>query len=297
MRLDPTSLKLFVAVVEQGTIAAAAQKEHIAASAVSKRISELEQLFAVPLLDRTNRGIQATVAGKTLLTLSRGVLNELDEVCVQMKEYSHGMRGEIRVVANISAIAQFLPDQLNAFLKQYPQVQIHLQEQISSEITRSVANNLADIGIFTLAPHACPELEIYPYASDQLVLITSTDHSLASADAVRFSDTLVYDYVGLHTGSAINQQLASEANRLDKALKLRIQVTSYDALCRMVEAGLGIGVMPSDVALPFVKTGRIRAIPILESWAQRDLKICVREPDALPVATRLLLTHLTKHCK
>lgn len=291
MRLDPTSLKLFVSVVEEGTIAAAADREHIAAAAVSKRIGDLESVLRTQLLVRTNKGIEPTAAGVTLVNLARRALHELDDIVVQMSEYASGVRGHVRVFANISAITQFLPGEIKTFLAQYPQVQIHLEEKISTVATKAVAENAADIGIFTSGPHPT-DLDTFPYHADRLVLIAPKGHPLAARKRVRFVETLEHDYVGLHTGSAINLQLMKAASELDRSLRLGIQVTSYDALCMMVNAGLGVGLLPEAVARHHLRTLSIAAVQLDEPWAARELRICVRAFDALPVAARLLVNHL-----
>ncbi len=293
MRLDPTSLRLFVSVVEEGTIAAAAELEHIAASAVSKRLSELEEILDTKLLTRSNRGIEPTAAGIALLNLARGILHNLDEIYSQMREYASGIRGHVRVFANISAITQFLPGKLKSFLAVYPRVQIHLEERISTVITKAVAENAADMGIFTMGHHD-QNLELFPCHSDELVLITPKQHVLARKQSVSLLETLEFDYVGLHTGSAINYQLIKAATELERSLKLRIQVTSYDALCLMVDAGLGIGILPSISARPYLKSLAIEAVPLNEPWAKRELAICVRSYEALSVAARILVDHLGK---
>jgi len=290
-RLDPLSLQLFIAVVEEGTIAAAAEREHIAAAAISKRISEIESQLRTQLLNRTNKGIEPTAAGIALLGLARRALHELDEVSVQMQEYASGMRGHVRVFANISAITQFLPGEIKSFLAEYPQIHVHLEEKISTAVTKAVAENAADIGIFVMQPHA-QQLEIFPYHEDKLVLITPGNHPLATRKSLSFADTLDYDYVGLHTGSTINLQLQNAASELGRHVRFSIQVTSYDALCLMVDSGLGIGILPEGVAKTYMKTLRLRTIPLAEPWTRRALKICVRSFDALPVAARLLVNHL-----
>ncbi len=291
--LDPVSLKLFIAVVEEGTIAAAAEREHIAAAAVSKRMSEIESFLHTQLLIRTNKGIEPTAAGITLLALARRTLHELEDIAVQMQEYASGIRGHVRVSANISAITQFLPQEIKSFLAEHPQVQVHLEEKISTAVTKAVAENAADIGIFVMQPHG-QSLEVFPYHEDRLVLIVPQGHSLAKRKQLTFAETLDFDYVGLHTGSSINLQLQKASSDLARTLKFRIQVTSYDALCLMVDAGLGIGILPQAVASPYTKTLHIRAIPLAESWATRQLKICVRSFDALPVAAKLLVHHLQR---
>ncbi|MBA4503310.1 LysR substrate-binding domain-containing protein [Marinobacterium marinum] len=294
MRLDPTSLRLFVRVLETGTIAAAAEHEHIAASAVSKRISELEHNLDAQLLVRTNRGVEGTQAGKALAQLARSVLQQLDEVHARMHEYSQGVRGEVRIVANISAITQFLPRQLKAFLDRHPLIQIQLEEKISSEIIDTLAQRKADIGIFTEVLGDTENLQIYPYRSDNLVVITANRHPLADTPRLHFADTLKYDYVGLHTGSAINNKLLHAAAAAEQPFRMRIQVTSYEALLRMVEQDLGIGIMPMDIARPYVNTRRIKAIALNDAWAHRNLKLCTNNQQPMSQATRRLLEYLTQ---
>jgi DNA-binding transcriptional LysR family regulator len=215
----------------------------------------------------------------------------MDEIFVQMSEYASGIRGHVRVMANISAINQFLPAELKSFLSEHAQVQIHLEENISAAIAKAVFENAADIGIFTMMPHG-QNLEVFPYHADELVLIVPEQHPLARRSSASFIDTLEFDYVGLHTGSAINLQLIKAAAELEKTVRIAIQVTSYEALCLMVETGLGIGILPHAIAERYTKVLDVRAIALDEDWARRELKICVRSFAALPVAAQLLVNHL-----
>ncbi len=294
MIIDPLSLKLFVSIVEEGTIAAASEREHIAASAVSKRISELEDAFQTRLLRRTNKGVVPTDAGITLLGLARGVLHDLNNITLQIREYASGVRGHVRLSANISSINQFLPTEIKTFMTIHPQVHVHLEVNISEAIVNAVAENAADVGIITMGATYRHDLEYFPYHSDQLIVITPKEHPLASMRSISFRDTLEYDFVGLQIGSALNSQLLRAAHELDKTPKLRIQVNSFDALCLMVEAGLGIGIVPKGAAKPYFKGLRIRSIILDEPWANRELKICVRSLEALPAAAKLLVEHLRK---
>lgn len=295
-KLDPISLRLFIHIVEKGSIAAAAALEHIAASAVSRRISDLEEALKTQLLARTNKGVEATAAGVALANRARGVLHEIDEIYVQMREYASGVRGHVRIMANISAIIQFLPFEIRTFLSEHPQVQVHLQEDISTSIVKAVVENAADIGIYTVIPHG-QELETFPYHIDELVVIVPENHELSGHRSLTFKETLEFDYVGLHTGSAINFQLIRMASELEKTIRMAVQVTSFDALCVMVEAGLGIGILPRAVAKRFSKGVGIKVISLDEPWAKRQLKIGVRAYAALPVAAQLLVDHLKRSQK
>jgi len=291
MRLDPVSLKLFVHVVELGSIAAAAERDHIAAAAVSRRLSELEATLRTQLLKRTNKGVEATPAGAVLLHRARRLLGELDDLAVEMLDWSSGTRGQVRVHANISAITQFLPGEIAAFLARHPAVQVLLVERISSAVVKAVADNEADVGICLLDGPA-PGLQTLPYRRDELAVIVPGGHALAGRGAVKLADTLGFDYVGLHTGSAINLRLARASAEAGRTLRLRIQVTSYDALAHMVAAGLGVGVMPRGVALAYTASLGIVTLALDEPWAARELSICMRSHDALPVAARRLVEAL-----
>jgi DNA-binding transcriptional LysR family regulator len=291
MSIDPKSLQLFVRVVEQGTIAAAAQHEHIAAAAVSKRISDLERLLGTALLARSNKGIAPTAAGSMLIDLSHRVLNDLDGIQTQMRGYAKGMKGHVRVFANISAITQFMPSELHRFLAANPKVQVHLEERVSSAIAEAVAENAADIGVL-VAGAPVDGLEFHPYREDDLVLITPRAHALAGKRSIRFAETLGYDYVGLHAGSQLNLQLVRAASELGRPWRSRIQVTSYDALCHMVQAGLGVGVLPERIARSYAKALGLRVLPLKEPWARRSLAVCMRSYAALPPAARLLADQL-----
>ena len=292
MKIDPVSLRLFVAVMEEGTIAEAAAREHIAASAVSKRLSELEQTLNTELFVRSNKGTVPTAAAYALLNLARGVLNDLDGIFAQMSEYASGLRGQVRVYANISAITQFLPGELKSFMGQYPQVQIHLQERISSVIAKAVADNAADIGILNDGSYG-EQLTLLPYHDDELVVIAPAGHPLTRRKSVTLAQVLDHDVVGAHPGSVMNNLLTKAAAELGRALRLRIQVSSYDALCLMVAAGLGVGVMPRKSAQLFLSSLQIRCVTLAEPWAARKLVLCVRDLAALSPPARLLVQHLS----
>ncbi|OZI26882.1 LysR family transcriptional regulator [Bordetella genomosp. 9] len=292
MHLDPTSLRLFISVIEEKTIAAAAEREHIAAAAVSKRMSELEEQLKTQLLVRTNKGIQPTNAGMALASMARRALRELDDIAVSMREYASGARGFIRVFANISALTQFLPGDLQSFSAAYPNIQLQLEEKISPAILKAVHENAADVGIFSGMPPG-RDVEILPYRRDTLAVIAPAGHPLLARPDFRFADTLAYDFVGLHTGSAINQIVANAADRLELPLRVKVQVTGFDTLCFMVNAGLGLGVLPLGIATLYARIFDIGILRIQEPWARRELQICVRSFDALPTAAKLFVEHLT----
>lgn len=292
MKLDPVSLRLFVSVVEEGTIAAAAKREHIAAAAISKRLSELEELLDARLLKRTNKGITPTDAGLSLLFMARSALNNLNDIVLQMREYSDGTRGSVHVVANISAITQFMPGLIKSFIDRYPLIKVVIEEQQSLAITKAVAENRAEVGIFTRLPHGA-DIDVFPFRTDRLVLLVPDDHPLAARESVRFSETLDHEYVALRSGTHLNFQLIKAANDLGRSLRIRMEVASYDALSLMVQAGIGIGIMPEGSAGIYRLNGA-KVVQLDEHWASLDLDVCVRARAALSVAAQLFLEHVLR---
>lgn len=293
MTPDPKSLRLFVSVLKHGTIAAAAEHEHIAAAAVSRRISDLEEQLGVTLVIRNNKGVSPTPAGRALLNLSHRVLHDLHSIKTQMHDYAVGMKGYVRIFANISAMHQFMPKELSAFLAENPLVQVDLKEQVSTAIARAVADNNADVGVLVM-DNPIEGVEYLPYKEDDLVLITPESHPLAGRKRVRFADTLDYDYVGLPSGSQANLQLMRAARELGRTWRYRFEVSSYDSLCLMVESGLGIGMLPRRIAASYAKALDIKLLQLNEVWSHRQLHVCIRSFDALSPAARLLVERMTR---
>ncbi|MGU7775471.1 LysR family transcriptional regulator [Burkholderia sp. MR1-5-21] len=290
MKLDPLSLKLFVRVVETGTIASVATHEHIAAAAVSRRLSELEHAVGAQLLVRTNKGMTPTAAGANLAVLARDLLDSIDDIAVRMGEFSDGRRGLVRVLVNISAVSTFLPPLIRSFTTNHPGVNLQLLERESLAITEGVAANVADIGIFTSLPYSA-DIEVYPFRRDRLKVLVAHDHPLAARGSVSFADTLDYEHVVLRSGTHLRLQMLTAAGRLGKSLRSRVEVASYDALCRMVECGVGIGVLPAGIAENYLLSGA-HVLDLDEPWADRELSICVRRVDALSPSARLFFDHL-----
>ncbi len=289
-RLDLYTLQIFVAVLEEGSIAAAATREHIAPSALSKRLSELERILDVSLFTRHARGVEATSAGLALARHARALLHQARGLADELRDFSSGVRGHVRVAANLSSITQFLPEDLRRFLDQHPGVRIDLEENVSAAVTRAVQENEADIGIYTQTDDDSG-LRIFPYRRDVMTLVAHRAHPLAARDSVAFADTLEYDHVGMHRGSAANYLFTREAAAVNRTVRLRFQVTSYDALVSMVRHELGIGIVPTE-ALSLFTCDDLRIIPLTDPWARRQLKLCARSNEPLSGAARLLLEHL-----
>lgn len=290
-RISPLSLQLFVSVIEVGAIAAVADQHNLATSAVSKRLSDLEAALGVSLLRRTNRGIAPSPAGLALASLARNVLGDLDAIYARMQEFSAGVRGEVRLTANRSSIIGYLPTELQEFSSVYPNVVVRLEEQVSPQIVQSLLENEADIGLFWPGRQAVP-FETAAYHVDQSVIIASPDHPLAGRLSVTFEETLNERFVGLHDEAVT--QLHNLAATLRREVLVRIQVSSFDAMCAMVASGLGIGLLPRSCVPVELIDRKLKVVELNETWARRELRIGIRSYESLSAAARQLFDHLAR---
>jgi DNA-binding transcriptional LysR family regulator len=226
-----------------------------------------------------------------LVAHARRVIEELEHLDGSLGEFAAGVRGQVRLLANTSAIVQFLASDIAAFLERHPTVKIDLEERTSEQIQRLLLEGLADVGIL-VAVRPDERLVLQPYQSDQLVVMLPKGHPLARRARVRFADTLAYVHVGLPRGSSLCESLMEAAKALGKPLKLRIQATSFDGLRKMVSAGLGVGVLPWRSVVPYLEVEGLVARPLAEPWAQRTLTVATRERHLMTRVARLLAEHL-----
>jgi DNA-binding transcriptional LysR family regulator len=291
LHFDLRDLELFVAVADAGSIARAAERSHTVASAVSKRLSDLEQSFGASLLVRGARGVELTPAGHALLSSARRMLHQARQLDEELHQYAAGVRGQVRIFANISAIVQFLPPVLASFAQTHPDIRIHLEEHISADIARAVVENIADIGIVSDAPNL-EGLSVSAFREDELVVIARPQQFPEATRHIAFQQVLSHPLVSLHAESSLQQLLVRAAADAGCSLNLRIQVTSFDAVCAMVAAGLGIGVIPRAAGDPYLQSLGLVAVPLSDTWARRHLYLCVRSGEQLPTAARLLFERL-----
>jgi DNA-binding transcriptional LysR family regulator len=291
MRFDLVDLGLFRHVVEAGSITHGAERAHLALAAASTRIRNMEEALGVPLLTRGRQGVTPTQAGRTLLQHARTILRQSERLHEDLGAYGGGQAGQIRVLSNTNALTEFLPEALSSFLAAHAHVSVDLEERLSDEIVGLIAEGVADLGIVAGTVDA-GTLETYPFRRDRFVLVVAKDHALARRAKIGFEQVLDHDFVGLDRASALQRFLAAKAARIGRPLRLRIQLRSFDAVCRMVECKVGIGIVPETTARRVAKTMAIAAVVLSDAWAVRDLTICVRSRDELPAYARQLVEHL-----
>jgi len=291
MRFDLTDLSLFRHVVEAGSITHGAERAHIALAAASTRIRHMEHALGAALLTRGRAGVTPTQAGRTLLQHARTILAQSERLREDLSAYAGGRAGQVRVLSNTNALTEFLPETLSTFLAAHPHVSVDLEERLSDEIVGLIAEGVGDIGIVagTVDPG---RLTTYPFRSDRFVLVVARDHPLARRARIGFAEVLDHDFVGLDRASALQRFLADKAARAGRPLRLRIQLRSFDGVCRLVERNVGVGIVPETTARWAARTMAIKAVELTEPWALRELAICVRDYKALAPYARELVDHM-----
>ena len=291
MRFDLADLSLFRDVVEAGSITRGAARAHLALAAASTRIRHMEEALGAALLVRGRQGVTLTHAGRTLLQHARTILRQAERLREDLGAYAGGVGSQIRLLSNTNALTEFLPEALSSFLTAYPNVSIELEERLSDEIVGLIAEGVADVGIVAGTVDA-GALETYPYRRDRFVLVVANEHPLAKRTKTSFAQVLDRDFVGLDRASALQRFLADKAARIGRPLRLRIQLRSFDAVCRLVEKNVGVGIVPETTAKRATKSMAITTVTLTDTWAVRDLTICVRSFAELPSYARELVTHL-----
>lgn len=291
MHFDLVDLSLFRHVVEAGSITRGALKANLALGAASTRIRHMEESLGAPLLTRGRQGVAPTQAGRALLTHARAILQQTERLREDLGAFAGASAGQIRVLSNTNALAEFLPEALSAFLAAHPQVSVELEERLSDEIVGLIAEGVADLGIVAATVDASA-LETYPFRKDRFVLVVARNHPLARRSKISFADVLDHDFVGLDRASALQRFLADKAARIGQPLRLRVQLRSFDAVCRLVECNVGIGIVPETTARRVARTMAIVPVALTDPWAVRELTICIRSLDELPPYARQLVEHL-----
>lgn len=288
MLFDLTDLRLFICIAELKSLTRAAERMHLSLAAASNRVKEMESRFGVRLLYRENKGVQLSPAGETLLAHAQQFMQQVERMKCDMQRYNNGIKGHIRIFANTTAVTEFMPEVLGEFLAKHPHVNVSMEERLNQDVVRAVQEGTADVGIVAgMSP--APGLEFINFSIDHLVLVTASDHPLAGAGQTAFASTLEFEHIGLHEGSTLQHFLARIVAESGQQLKLRIQVRSFEAMCRMIAAKVGIGVLPRSVAQRYAISMDLVITELTEPWAARERSVVVQKLDRLPQYARELV--------
>ena len=290
MRFDIVDLRLFLAVVDAGSITHGALAANLSLAAASERLREMEAVGGVPLLNRNRRGVAPTRAGDALAHHARLVLRQIGAMQAELSEYARGFRGSVQLLANSAAMTQFLPERLGPFLAEHPQADIDLAERPSLEIVKAVASGLAELGIISDAIDS-GSLSTVPFAVDRLVLVMARHHPLAQARRAAFSQIIGEPLIGFD--GALQKHIEEQAERLGHRARPRIMLRTFEGICRMAADGAGIGIVPETAAQRARRTMALSSARLTDPWATRRLRLCFRSGEKLEPLAHLLLDHLS----
>ncbi len=288
---DLIDLQLLVNVVDTLSLTRGAERSHLSAPAASARIRKMEETFGTRLFHRSAQGLVPTARGDAVLRHALVILRHASQLTGELRGDAGQMQGTVRLYANTLAVSEFIPPALQSFLLAHPAINIDLHERPSADIAKALKQGTAQVGI--LSSDVVDEgLQYLPYRTDRLVLATPEGHPLARHDRIEFGQALGFDFIGLRETMPMQSFMARAAAREGFAMKTRIQVGNFQALCGLVEAGIGVAIIPASVARRHAQALRIVRVELAEPWARRDLKIAVRREEALPETVRALIAAL-----
>jgi DNA-binding transcriptional LysR family regulator len=290
-RTDFVTLRLFCEVAKAGSITAGAAACNLVLSAASRRLSDFEAAIGASLFERSSRGVSLTPIGHIAQQHALRLFQGFERLSAELQDHARDLKSHVRLWATMSALTEFLPARLASFLDRHPDIHVEVEEQLSGEIVHALIEGMADVGVFAEGTPA-HGLEPRPFQSDTLVLVCAPGHPLARRRRVAFAECLEYDFVGLNRGSSLLELTSRAAESARKPLRLRIQVRSFDAMCQMIAANLGIGVLPLSVSRHHARSLRLHIITLSDAWANRQLLLATRADRALSPAGRLLSEHL-----
>ncbi|CAL8478704.1 MULTISPECIES: LysR family transcriptional regulator [Caballeronia] len=291
--IDLKTLRLFVTVCEHQNIARAAQESHIEPSAISKRIAQLETSLGVPLLSRSRRGVEPTPAGIALLEHARSVLFTMERIANDVAAFGGGLMGRVSICASASAIAEALLDDIASFMREpaNQNIKVDVEERLSHDLVRQLREGVASVGVCWDSVDL-RGLQHRAYRHDRLALAVPADHPFAGRPSVSFEESLDFEHVGLPPATAVHTMLQRAAAQAGKTMSYRVIVSSFDAAFRVVAAGLGISVVPMEVAGTYRQALGVEAVPLSDAFAKRRFVVCFRDFEALQPAARRLVEHL-----
>lgn len=291
MHFDLFDLRLFVFVAEESNLRRGAERACISLAAASTRIKQLEDNIGAKLFYRKPQGVELNPAGEAMLHHARKVLQQVDHLKIDLRDYAQGAKGHVRVLANTTSITSALPSALASFLALQPDVSIDLHERLSQQIVMAINEAHADIGLVA-GDVDMQGLEVRDFVADELVVVLPARHALARHARLSFLQTLDEPHISLAEGSALAGFLPPIARAIGRQLEFRVQVSSFESICLLVEAGVGVGIIPRSSAVRHVRTMQLALVPLTDAWAPRETKIVNRAGQPLPRLAAELVRHL-----
>ncbi len=295
MKYDLTSLYLFMCVAEERSLSAASRRAHTAVSAISKRISDLEEKLGVAVFERKPKGVELTSAGQLLYKHCGTIFDSLQEIDLDMSGFAEGVSGEIRIASTTSVLTQFLPSDIANFSRTYPNVSFNIEERMGDGVMDLLMNNKVDLGFFSENTEVPPGIEVRPYKQDQIVVGVPLNHPLTQYESVTLKQALKYSIIGSHKDSALYSLLKKHAGTIKQPFEAKIKVSSFDCMCNLIVGGLGVGILPNYIVDIYAKSIGMTQVPLNEPWANRRLLVGYSSYQSQSPAIKKFLDQTLKH--
>lgn len=283
MNFDLADLRGFLAVADLGSFRAAAESMHLSQSAVSRRVDKLEEALGVDLFVRTTRRVELTTIGRTFVHKARAVMNELESALLGIADFAEPISGEVTVACVPSAVGYFLPAVIGDFHRLHPRIRVRLIDESSADILLAVANGEADLGLTYIGTQE-PDIEFEPLLDDPFVVACPREHALAGRKRLTWAELAQHDYVSLAQGSGNRFLLDQALAHVEHKPEWFCEVRHVPALVSLVEAGLGLGVVPR-LAMP--PRSRLVSIALEEPTLSRTIGIIRRRGRPLRAGPEL----------
>lgn len=293
-RFDLTSLRLFVAVLDAGSLTAGAERFGISLAAASKRMAEMETHVGTPLLERKKFGVVPTPTGRTVHGYAIEMLSTLERMAIAVGDLKRGVSGHLQLVANTSSFGGFLPALLAEYSKRYPKVALDLEDALSEDAVKAVIGGSAELAIIG-ENTPVGSLQTFVCCRDELVLAVPPGHAMWDLPEVALETVLEHDLIALGRSTSLSRQLAAAADLVPGQLKIRVEVRSFDAMMRMVSAGLGLAILPSLGASLYSQALGLRLLPITGMRLERVLLLAMRSRATLSFPARAFVNLIETH--
>ena len=285
MNVSLRQLRVFLAAAQERNFSRAGDAIGLTQPAVSRSILELETQLGLKLLDRTTREVVLTEAGQSLAARLDRVLDDLDQTLLDVKKLANARRGKVRVASSPTLSANLMPACIAACARQEPDIQLVLLDRIQQDVLDRVRGGEVDFGV-VIEPSSTDDLQCETILSDPFVLVVPHDHALAKRASVRWStlDGAALVLLDHASGSRrlIDDALALHGAHCEVAQELGHPTTVF----RMVEAGIGISVMPALAVPPEGLNARV-ALPLVPRVRRAIMLVHRRNRVPSPLAQRV----------
>ncbi|WP_444998091.1 LysR substrate-binding domain-containing protein [Aliikangiella sp. IMCC44359] len=292
LRFELFDLRLYVAIVEAGSLSKAAASLPLALSAASARLKMLEQRLNMLLLKRSSQGVKMTNAGHLFYEHAQRLLQAAQEAQQGMEALSGKGRIKLKLFSNTTGLSTDLSNHLAGFLVENDSIDLLIEQRASKDVVKSIASGEADIGIVD-GHYNRGDLLYLLYQRNRLVVIANKEHSLAQQTSCRFTDWLKESLVGYEPESSLQQFLERMALFERLPPKFKVNAPSFGAVAQMVASRVGIAVMPEPAARRYAAALPLTIIDLAEPWSTRELHICVRPQLDTTLPTLKLARYLS----